>query len=239
MSDAALATGLPCTVCPSSDAMAEYGGHFFCFSCRTRINKKGMYTQRTYTDTPVDESLECEHEITFQVDRFSSAAKSWLYGAGITDKLIKLYKIGYIPEVDRVYIPNYRENTLIGYQTRALSFYDKPKYLGKGPKMCYLSKGKRTSSVVLVEDVLSCIRVGEHNSAISLQGTSLKEEGLAQVLSKFDTVKIWLDSDAAGVSGDKKLTRQLCLFVPCSSIVTKKDPKTYTHTEIGEILSKC
>ena len=236
MADSALVTGLPCNTCPSSDAMAEYIGHFFCFSCRTRTNKQGE-RQVYKTSKEVPEDLECEEEITFKVNKFGRNAKAWLYSVGITDSLIKLYHIGYIPELDRVYIPNYRGNTLIGYQTRALSFYDKPKYLGKGQKMCYLSRGKCTSKVVLVEDVLSCIRVGEHCSAISLQGTSLNDEGLAQVLSTFNSVRIWLDSDLAGITGDKKLTRQLCLFVPCSSIVTKEDPKTYTYKEIGDILS--
>tara|TARA_R110000868_G_scaffold102014_3_gene280919 strand:- start:17056 stop:17781 length:726 start_codon:yes stop_codon:yes gene_type:complete len=236
MSDGALVTGLPCTTCPSSDAMVEYLNHFFCFSCRRRTNKKGG--RRSYSITPsVSEDLICEEEITFQVDMFSRSAKTWLYSVGITDKLIKLYKLGYIPELDRVYIPNYRDDVLIGYQTRALTFYNKPKYLGKGPKMCYLSQGVETDEVVLVEDVLSCIRVGEHTSAISLQGTSLNDEGLTQVLGRFNSVKIWLDSDLAGVTGTKKLTNRLCLFIPCSSIGTERDPKTYTHKEIGEILS--
>ena len=237
MSESTVATGLPCTSCPSSDAMAEYITHFFCFSCRTRTSKKG--NTRSYIAEPtISEDLICEEEITFKVDRFSKSAKVWLYSVGITDKLIKLYRLGYIPTLDRVYIPNYRDNTLIGYQMRSLNFYDKPKYLGKGPKMCYTSKGPETSEVVLVEDVLSCIRVGEHQSAISLQGTSLNDEGLGIVLSKFDSVKIWLDSDLAGVNGTKKLIKQLCLFVPCSSMVTERDPKTYTHREIGEILLK-
>ena len=187
-------------------------------------------------ETECTEDITCEEYITYDTDNFSKSAKVWLYTVGITDKLIKLYRIGYIPELDRVYIPNYRGNTLIGYQTRSLSFYDKPKYLGKGPKLCYLSKGIKTNSVVLVEDVLSCIRVGEHSSAISLQGTSLKDEGLTEVLGKFTSVKIYLDADAAGRLGDKKLTRQLSLFIPCSSIVTKRDPKTYTYRELGEIL---
>ena len=232
----ALETGLPCTSCPSSDAMAEYPDHFFCFSCWVRTNKKG-YT-RVYKTEEVDEDLVCDHDITFKVDRFSRAAKSWLYKSGVTDNLIKLYKIGYIPELDRVYIPNYRGSTLIGYQTRALTFYDKPKYLGKGPKMCYLSQGIKTPEVILVEDVMSCIRVGEHISTISLQGTSLNDEGLGQVLGTFRSVKIWLDNDVAGIEGAKKLMGRLSLFIPCSNIVTIKDPKTYSYSEIGDIISK-
>lgn len=97
-------------------------------------------------------------------------------------------------------------------------------------------------SVVIVEDILSAIRVGRHVRSVSLLGTSasaktlLHEVSIARAMGKL--IAVWLDADKAGKVGTNRIRNQLELLgSEPVCIRTTKDPKRYTNQEIKEILS--
>lgn len=91
------------------------------------------------------------------------------------------------------------------------------------------------SVCVLVEDILSAIKVGRIVQSIALLGSYIPES-LYRKLHKFSAVKIWLDYDK--LSNSIKYSRRLSsvVGVPTRPIITTLDPKEYTTQEIKEIL---
>ena len=229
-----LRTNLPCSECSSSDAMVEYDTHFWCFSCQAYISKSGADRRRAVA--PKEDRIEYPEDLIRDPRQFHVAALKWLYKYKIFDDQIKLYGISYLPEVHRVFIPTKDEKgNLLSYQTRSLSYFDTPKYLGKGSKSLFHSKQAKTTIIVLVEDALSCIRVGEYLSCVSLQGTSLRTEDIPAIL-KYNEILLWLDGDKAGKTASRKLKKQLSMYKECTALSTPKDPKEHSRRHIKSLL---
>lgn len=167
----------------------------------------------------------------------------WLYANGITEKLKTQYSIGYSERLRRVILPIYNsQGTLSWFQCRALLEGQQPKYLqpsGDKHSVVFQSKLRETehnsSTVVVVEDIISAIRVGEVCNTISLLGTKATT---AQVncLSKYGTVITWFDSDKAGKRGSTSIRQSCSLLTNTANIVTEHDPKFYSKQQIKEIL---
>jgi hypothetical protein len=96
---------------------------------------------------------------------------------------------------------------------------------------------KKAVGVVLVEDILSAICVARVPDiiAIPMFGTSCSRE-LEKHLQKLDIFTyVWLDGDVKKKSIALK-NRLKSLGLLTKSILTSKDPKTFTKEEIEEIL---
>lgn len=167
----------------------------------------------------------------------------WLYSNGITDKLKREYSIGYSERLKRVVMPIFdSEGTLTWYQCRALLKGQTPKYLQpKGDKHSVVFQSKlretehNTSTIVVVEDIMSAIRVGELSTTVSLLGTKATTSQV-NYLSKYDKVITWLDSDKAGKRGSASIRQSCDLLTETYNIVTEHDPKFYSKQQIKEIL---
>lgn len=229
-------SGLSCLVCPSSDAMSEYDDHYYCFSCKAYI-KKSNYSPISYKKRNRDE-IDYPEEAIFNPRKFPLDACKWLYENRIFDHLIEEYKIFYLPDSHRVGIPTLtRQGELLNYQTRRLNDDDNsPKYLGRGSKNLFHSRFTKTNYCVIVEDMLSAIRVGELCSCVALCGTSLPRTKIWDIVDLFKAAIIWLDGDAPGIKAASKIEHQLSLYMPCKIIRSTEDPKTYSKKEIRGIL---
>lgn len=165
----------------------------------------------------------------------------WLYKAGITEPVWSAYNIGYSERLDRVILPVYdTEGNLIWYQCRALHVGQKPKYLQPARDRSTImfrvkGSGNNLQRVVIVEDILSAIRVGKHIDSCSLLGTKITTSQAAE-LGKYAEVTTWLDSDKAGRSGAYKIRKTLGLITEVSNILTDKDPKELSDKQIKEAL---
>lgn len=95
--------------------------------------------------------------------------------------------------------------------------------------------GNNLQRVVIVEDILSAIRVGKHIDSCSLLGTKITTSQAAE-LGKYAEVTTWLDSDKAGRSGAYKIRKTLGLITEVSNILTDKDPKELSDKQIKEAL---
>lgn len=163
----------------------------------------------------------------------------WLYKAGISAELARSYGIGYSEYYDRVVLPVYDGEDLVAMQMRATDGRN-PKYINpKGPKThaALFKAGIPDNSPVIVEDILSAIKVGRVKYAVSVLGTSLTDLRASRIAKESTSVTIWMDSDDAGRSGARKAQKQMNLLgIPNRIISTEKDPKLHTLNEIRRII---
>lgn len=238
----------PCMYCNSSDAGTYYDDGYKCFSCGASYGFRGPQRPVRSFSSP---NLALPIGLTYNPSEFSYEALRWLYQYYVDEKLIRKYSIGYDRETSRVFLPVVIDGELTSYSSRAVT-PSKYKYITKGKKKMFTT-GPGTTSIVLTEDFLSCIRVGEVMDSAYLQGTSLGYKDAQKLLQAYDEIIIWLDGDEAGVDGAakikaklqelemKSLLRNLWHNSPKRVIIrvlsTDKDPKCYTTKEIQELLN--
>ena len=109
------------------------------------------------------------------------------------------------------------------------------------------------STVVLVEDYLSAVRVGQHYDTYCLWGTKCSYEFLKELFDSYETVLVWLDNDGTKETNSGQVAAQkICKMAnsilsyknrkrltplwAVKNVLTENDPKTFSDTEIREIL---
>lgn len=188
--------------------------------------------------TTIELPLELPNDFTTDIPR---EGRVWLFKAGITESVRKQYNIGYSKLLERVVLPVYNTSgELIWYQCRAVHRGQEPKYIqprrGRD-EVLFQVKGGRTSlqRAIIVEDILSAIRVGRFENCYSLLGTKISTTQAAE-LSKYNEVVTWLDPDKAGQNGAYKIRKTLGLVTDVRNVVTSKDPKELSDKQIKETL---
>ena len=167
---------------------------------------------------------------------------SWLLEASITPYMARKVGIGYTPKYQRIVLPVYdADNNLVFTQNRAVIKGQQPKYLNPSVNreaILYFAAPQDAdfSTVVVVEDILSAIRVGEFIPTYSLLGTKVSLIQ-ANLLIQYAHILIWLDPDKAGVDGTKKLKKLAGLVSQVTVVTSDADPKNLTNQEIKDILS--
>lgn len=200
-----------------------------------------------YIDTDVRLPPDYEREIPL-------TGRLWLYRGGISPTIWNKYRIGYSRSLQRVVLPVYDNNgDLIWYQGRAVHDGQRPKYLNPtvpkdGRMFIHRSDVEISSSttVVVCEDILSAIRVGEattqtiHDGTIilgvSLLGTKLTTESINR-LGNAKRVISWFDNDSAGSTARTALFKDVGLFTTVNSIRSERDPKRYSDEEIRQYIT--
>lgn len=145
---------------------------------------------------------------------------------------------------ERVCLPCYGSGGLVAVQYRRISDDDPRKYITLGTGYFdthYLRTGHRSyenTTLVIVEDILSAIRVGKTHRCIALLNSRRDLSEILQVVSEHDRVVVWLDNDNAKVKYNaRRMTRELELHCPNVLLVTKyDDPKHQTDERIMEVI---
>ena len=169
-------------------------------------------------------------------------ARVWLYKAGFTNDTIRANGFYYCERINRVVLPVVAGNRVVYWQARG---FDKclPKYLNPPvdrTKLAPLFGGPRSTSqrlLVLTEDILSAVRVGEAAQSRSLLGTALSDRVLIMVREHDCPVVVWLDPDGPGRRASAKIVRKLLNYgIQARAIHTPLDPKCYSNEEIAKFL---
>lgn len=220
----------PCSKCGSSDANAEYIDSFYCYSCG-KYSSKGFSLSRF---KPLNEVKVC-NGITLQKELPVDALK-WLLGYGLT--MDEIAQFSYSNERVGKY-GNMACNLLVLY---ADNIYWCARNLGKGVK--YLTSGVKpiikygnnSDTVVLVEDIISAIKVGRQFTAIPMLG-SMPSGAILNHLQGFKNVIVWNDLDKAKES--LKTARNLSerLGTRVRVIIKPLDPKEYSDLDIYNIIN--
>ncbi len=143
--------------------------------------------------------------------------------------------MGWAPSISRFLIPCRNGAAATGAFT-ARSLDRKPKYVAGGSRKASdrIWCAGKGPVVAIVEDVLSAIRVYESGyRACAVLGTSFSQEALNIAVRGCTDVVSWLDPDAAGLAGHKKLRHSLGLHeVRLHRVTSERDPKLHTREEI-------
>lgn len=219
----------------------------YCFRCDLKeFEGKGMQSIaelnriKALNETAATVSIKIELPIDF-TSEIPLLGRLWLYNAGLTPSDWKQYNIGYSPKMERVVLPVYAYRELVWCQYRAIHKGQKPKYLqpSTGKESIVFRGGDQQDKqerVVVVEDILSAMKVGKIIPTRSLLGTKITTQQ-AVILSDAARVTVWLDPDKAGRDGSRTIKKTLCLLTEVDSVVTDTDPKDLSLTEIKKVLN--
>lgn len=174
---------------------------------------------------------------------FIPRAYDWLHQYGITTPEINEHKFYYSCYNNRLIMPIKNvHGDITGWQGRAMNVPSKsnPKYITQyrtdNPDdhyYCECSIGCDT--LVLVEDIISAIKVGRHCDALAVLGSpKLPTESLLSVLRIIQPrhVIVWLDPDKQREATKWRNRLEVLGPYPSWVIYSDVDPKCYTDTEI-------
>lgn len=217
----------------SQDNLGVYSDHKWCFSCGYYEGEK----QEFYKPEQVMETKQHDVNslpIDFDLSNIRLDALTWLKSYGITNAEITANYIGWSKSKEFLIFPVYGEDGwLVMWQGRYFGHQNFPKYHTKGSKDVFHVLGMEHSSiVVLVEDIVSAIKVSRVCKCMPLWGSEItRQQG--NVLSKdFEQIVLWLDPDKKKECLKFKIWLEL-FFDKVSIIYSEKDPKYYDDDTIA------
>jgi DNA primase len=230
----------------------DTGWKWFCHRCGEKGVKwaKGLSPKewlkfnkaREVQENSVVSKVHWPHGMTSEIPAVGLA---WLYKYGITDTDIDTFGIGYSTTLNRVVLPVHDDNgELVYYQARNLG-----EVTDKSPKYMNVKARNRTDiyfkisnpdmaqeQVVIVEDILSAIRVGKQFDSRGLLNAYIPDDLIFALAKVYPETILWLDPD----KWDRMLNRTRrfrSLGLNVKMVRVNQDPKFYTDVEIGEILN--
>jgi len=193
--------------------------------------------------TQSGEQLEIKLPYDFSED-MPKTALQWFYKYGIFKEDIAKFHFGFSSKYNRIILPIFEGETLVYYQSRSLDTPSKinPKYINVrqvNAKNVYFKNFSHSENkdLVVVEDILSAIKVGKVTNTVSLLGSYIPKS-FYKLCEDFDTIFLWLDRDK--LKSSIMYSKQLRLLTGkrVAVILREKDPKEYTEEEITLILTR-
>jgi len=177
--------------------------------------------------------------IEYRSSEWPVLAYHWLRQYEIVPKEFGEYNVGYAKERQRIYLPIWWNGERVGYQLRKIFDNDTgPKYDShvKGGYGFMSLPDVTNNEIVIVEDIVSAIKVGRQAKAVALLSTGMTQT-IKAALSHYDKFYVWLDMDNPQVIRQAvKLLNALKIFGEAKLIHTPKDPKCYSDEEIARLL---
>lgn len=222
------------------DNLAVYSDlHTYCFRCgygtRGRAIAKPVAKPATTVVLPHDVSPQLPLE-----------ARQWLEQYQLSRLDLQQNHIMWSEQWSRIVFPYFDSTGLLAWQGRYIPCgKNKVDVNGKSPAK-WFSQGliheiihpiKVTKrEAVLVEDIVSAIKVSKVKGAIPIFGSSISNKQLLRLKTVVDRVSLWLDPDMRTksvciASKAKMFGLDMCV------IFSDKDPKEHTTLEIMEILN--
>lgn len=166
-------------------------------------------------------------------------AHVWVLRTGMTPtEASTVYGFRWHEGTRRVFIPINPKAML----ARAVFKDDRPKYklFGELNTTAYTVQGK--DPLVIVEDVLSCIKIGKAGyKAAAILGTSVSPTILAPLAMRQRDIVIWLDPDKAGMAGRAHVKKALALYpakVRYARTTDTRDPKYLSRDDIKSVIEE-
>ena len=231
----------------TTDAIITNRGNgytLYCFKCgHTDYRSNGIRTLTELADIrKLNELAQETQNIELPDDTTSNIPleyKSWLYKASLSNHTIMEAGIGWSPSLHRIVLPLYgSDNNLQYWQGRAVIPNQVPKYINPPydkTRLIYTATNGNRDRVIVTEDILSAIRVGNHLPAVSIMGTATSYYQ-ANYLSQYARVSYWLDPDKAGRRGTRKGVQMLSTLTCVDALTSERDPKNLSNREIREVL---
>ena len=217
-------------------------GSVYCWSCGYSRSAKGTEKLKEAlqrTDTTIAKTVSLPRDICFELPVI---ARDYLRKYSLTQEDINVNRIMWSEEWQRIVFPYFDGERLLGWQGRYLGNQsNKGKWYSQGDLKDIMhicgTRGTPTNerTLVLVEDVVSAIRVGHTVACAPLFGSHLSVKNALRYNILYPELVLWLDKDKEKYSMSCAHQLQM-LGLHCISITTDKDPKEYSDKEIREIL---
>lgn len=178
---------------------------------------------------------------TPDLKRWPEQQRHWIKRSGVTCDELSANGICYSPSVAGVVLPIHSMGTYQGYQVR--SDYPNPKYYTSHDDRAdslwgFIASPSVDSTLVVVEDILSGIRVARVSDALVLFGNDIKTSAVGWLIeNKYDKIMVWLDNDNGQVIRQaQKIKRRLDFLSHVSIIRHPTDPKNMSDADIQEAI---
>lgn len=132
--------------------------------------------------------------------------------------------------------PYFIEEELIAWQARNFGSYGPKWYTFGNVKQLYYIRGKQQNTCILVEDIVSALKIEEAGyCAMPVFGSQIGLERLRTLCNRFSDIRIWLDPDKR-VESIKEAQKASLEGMAIKVLFSDKDPKELTCEEIQDIL---
>ena len=237
-------------VCPFCDAVHEKSlslsrvGQVVLYKCfRASCNRKGAINIRTGHNLSSKKKPRKITEFTRQLTPLTEEEYATLQARySLTKREVDLHGLKSDKEVCRLWLPirDYFGREIAGHSKDLNYIKGDPvpksiSYWGRysGTKLHYVnSQGGR--EVVLVEDILSAMKVGRYAPCVALLGTNISDEIILALKKNYDSIVIALDEDATDRAWYFK--KKYGLVMPIKVAPLQRDPKDMSEQEIKEII---
>lgn len=240
-----------CLDCGASRGLAEYDNGTYCFGCQKATVCKSLQKRLDTQIKKPELELPDNKDVIFPKEVYD-----WLFKYfGLETNNLHTKGIFWSEKYKRIIFPIYGiPYGLNSWETNPQmlaawmrSVNEQPKWLFAGDKDVvfkygdwynnYSSSYVNDSSVCIVEDVVSAVKVSEVMDSIALGGTNLKEIHYDYLRSHpYRNVYIFLDGDEAGKKGAQRVRNELKLQHTCVIIREKLDPKEIPINGLEELL---
>lgn len=176
---------------------------------------------------------------TYEID-WPAEARGWLRKYGITEFEANDNGVAYLPDEKRLMLPtvNY-QGAITGWQERAIYPHQTPKYITRvlgnvspSAQGHWVRSPAKSKGVVLVEDIVSAIKLSSEMDAVAMLGTKLRPEVRNIIAENYEEAYVWLDPDEAGFTATRSVCKELELFLETTHITSDVQPKEATDIEI-------
>ncbi len=215
------------------DNLAIYSdGHEYCFSCG--YYKSGTITQRIKSKLQPEKVESIDIALPEDVIACTyGPGYTWLRQFDITINEILKHRILWYPSQQWVIFPFYDHASIVAWQARNFNPEKKYRYYTKSKvnDILWTMGSSSTGDVVLVEDIVSAIKVGRHTKAMPLLGSVISTNLLLRCKYIANSLTIWLDPDKH--SEMVAFSKKAQMFGwKVRTILSDKDPKEYSDAEI-------
>lgn len=223
----------------SGDNLAVYSDHHtYCYKCGYGSRRKSFTRPVEKSATELVLPSDVTSELPFE-------ARAWLGQYSLARLDIQENNIMWSPHWSRIIFPYFDDTGLIAWQGRYVPCgQNKVEVNGKSPAK-WFSQGKIHEIIhpikvckreaVLVEDIISAIKVSKVMGAIPIFGSSVSVKHLLRLKKIVDRVWYWLDPDMRSKSVSMASTARL-YGLDAKVIFSDKDPKEHTIEEIKTYL---
>lgn len=226
----------------NADNLGVYSdGHSYCYSC-------GYYRAGSGIDRFIKrsnyEKME-RHAVFLPVDcniDYPQRALDWIGQYELNRNDLLANNSVWSESRQRLYFPVYGEQGLLAFQGRYFgNDIKEKKWWGKGDfKNIFALFGKQSRSLVLVEDVISSIKLSRLTQSMWLSGNAIGKERfkrLFKLIPRGLPCIIWLDPDMY-THATKEMRLGASYGLNTKVILSTKDPKEHNYVEIKEYLNQ-
>ena len=209
----------------SHDNLGQYSdGHSYCFSCGYYSGGNSLYKLKEEIPQSDVIELSMPEDISTIIPEIPS---KWLQTYGVNPS-----PIFWSEKEQWLIFPIYIKGDFVAYIAR--NFKSVPKWLGFGinNQLYYLLGNSSTSSLILVEDIVSAIKISKIHPVMPLFGSHIGLHRWARLKKMgINKIWVWLDYDKRLYALTSALEGQ-SIGIDVKVIITEKDPKEYNYDQI-------